>query len=379
MPNTTTERELGLDYIRAIALILMTSIHFARSIPGSSGSYLSFIGESAPTFFFFAFGMTMDKFLSKAFYDRLKILVLFAYMAIAHNVFMYSSTFFVTEFFFFLLFWQIILTAIEKEIKATRDLYLYTLLVLLVLMLIIPNEVVSNISSSLVLGPFPLLPWGIFVISGLLYSRRDRNGFIHKNGYLVPICLIMISLAFSYLSKRIEWSNFEIVKGPLSTPYFLLFCGVNLFILKLVNDFSNLFSNIPVISKVVNFISRNLLLATVLHYLPVNLGKNLLKIFTSSTILSNYTFFYLSGSFLCNVLLLLLIKIALKIWDVIDNRSVINLLREYGNSSSILIIALCSMSKLYFHCKLFIFLAMVYYALQLRSWKKALRKDALRI
>ena len=234
-----TTRDVGLDLLRVIALLLMVSIHYARAIPTMDmlGEILKFIGESAPAFFFFAFGVTLNIFLKKTINERIIRLILFFYVAMSHNIytcFVFNfkrGTIFLTEFLFFLWLCQVIFFIIEFQRERSYIFYISFFLAFFAVISMTKLGQIDQIFKYLIQGPFPIFPWIAFVLFGFIYSRSINELASNKPIFALLFLFVILVTAFPLLFfKEHGMSLFLLNKWPLSAGYIFVFGVLSIFI-----------------------------------------------------------------------------------------------------------------------------------------------------
>jgi hypothetical protein len=244
-------RDAGLDLLRCTALVFMVFAHFPSSSESPFISAVYFLTGSTPALFYFAFGMTFNRFAQKA--GMLKFRITFAFFIIA--VFLnlaFAGRYIYNEFFFFLWLSQCAMAAIVTCIKKPMRPILLFLCGMLICMVILPHGYITGVFSSVVQGNFPFLPWFIFVLAGYCFAQR------HIRAITTGLVLVLISILLYASGGR----NLQIEKYPLSATYSMLFSGVAILIY-------GVGKRIPALSRnrMVVYISENLLLATIVHYI----------------------------------------------------------------------------------------------------------------
>jgi hypothetical protein len=266
------ERDPGLDFVRALALVLMVVAHFPAGASGLSRYFLGLhdLSETAPVFFFFAFGMTFDRFLMKDRRTKIESSFLFLYVALAHNLIIRGLM--VMDFLAFLCVWRIVLAVIESGGPIRSRYYLgFCALILLGQLLISPGFINRLcIWSS---GKFPFESWGMFVVGGLVFARARR--------FSTRLLFVVLPLAFAgaVLGLGLDSAGpaLAFTRKPLSAPYALAFFGVATLMVESVRGAAGLYRRIPIIPAVFEFISRNLLIATAVHYFAYALVADLMR------------------------------------------------------------------------------------------------------
>jgi len=269
VPTAERTRDRGLDAIRVLALALMVAAHFSFFIPASSVSAeaLNFIGETAPAFFFFAFGMTFDRFLRKDRQTQVRRGLLLLWVALAHNLLVGqlhgARGLLQMDFFAFLWVCLVVLSTVEAQLRPSTRAYAVVLGVGAALLITPWGHHLLDMVESGVPGAFPLYPWGLFVVAGLLYSRAPRP---HRSA-LCGAVAVAVGVALVVLQRSgFGLESWELAKRPMSGAYFLVTCGACAVIVAAAGRKSS--ASAP--SPVVVFLSSNLLLCTVLHYVPVH-------------------------------------------------------------------------------------------------------------
>ena len=298
-------RDTGLDLLRFVALCLMIFAHFPISEDSNIVIFVKFIARSAPALFFFAFGMTFQHFARKENTLKLRIAVVFLVIALLHNL-AFTGNLIHYEFFFFLWFAQIFMTLVFTLSK--RPLYLCVVLFTLIIAfwILFPKVMLAAPLKIGIQGNFPFLPWLCFVLAGFIFSHRRKSNFI------LPALFLLIALLLHVSSA----SNFAIQKYPLSISYFLLFTGVSMIIYyagAFLPDLSR--------SKMIVFLSKNLLIATILHYVTftiLNILHQPVKHFIGIDFIARYPgTAILLAPILCLSILVVLVYVATYLWRII--------------------------------------------------------------
>jgi hypothetical protein len=139
----------------------------------------------------------------------------------------------------------------------------------------------------------------------------------------------------------------------LSAPYIMISSAAVMALFELVNRFERAYKRIPALSGLAEFISRDLLTATVLHYLVVN---NLLRIALflqrgggralSRAIERHELLFILIGSALSLVLFIGLLRITLFAWERMREKELFARLRaNYHLAALATILVLVPLSR----------------------------------
>lgn len=259
-------RDPGLDAIRAMALFLMVAAHsFRQYLPVDDFSRnLRFVYESSPAFFFFAFGMSADRFNRKESRIKVEQLLLFFYVAIAHN-----STFsggllqrgFLLDFLLCLWAWRVILALLEWDRKVSNRAYLIFCGCGFVLLTLLPPAFFSSLTDG-EFWSFPLLPWGLYIICGLIYVRMEkRRTRVWALAGAVAICL-----GFIIWYRLAGGPGGFFAKSPQTAAYFALFVTAAGLLVEAVRGLERWYRALPGVPGLVEFASRDLLLAFAIHY-----------------------------------------------------------------------------------------------------------------
>jgi len=305
----------------------MIAIHYSRSIPATHevSRVLKFIGESAPAFFFFAFGMTFDRFLAKSTHEKFRLHLLFLYVAIIHNI--YVKWVFRLDFLFLLWLWRVVLSLLEVRSRRSNSFYLLICTVVLVAPALNPPEFYLDLTSWLAKGitfRFTPLKWGVFVLMGLVYSRTGSSRA--RSAYAVA--LLALSATFYFLNRAGGYDDFEFSKDSTSTPYVVFFCAANFLLLQGLRIRVPRFLQRPRVSRLTVYTSKNLLLGTVVHFLPTTIMVNIAAILVEKKYqflpaIERYDYVYIvAGSLLAIVVTLILLALTNRMWRLITPRIV---------------------------------------------------------
>ena len=244
-------RDAGLDLVRCTALVFMVFAHFPSSSESPFISAVYSLTSSAPALFYFAFGMTFSSFAQKTGMLQLRITFAFFVVAVFLNL-AFAGRYIYNEFFFFLWLSQCAMAVIVACIgRPLRPMLLFICVVLLC-MVVLPHGYIPGMFSSVVKGNFPFLPWFIFVLAGYCFARKPLPAVV------TGLVLVSISILLHLSGVR----NLQLEKYPLSATYITLFGGVTILIYGVGNRALALSR-----SSLVVYISENLLLATILHYI----------------------------------------------------------------------------------------------------------------
>jgi hypothetical protein len=267
--DTTRARDLGLDLFRGLALLLMVSVHFSRTIPGRDAlsELLRVVGETAPAFFFYAFGLTAPYFVRKDRAGQRRALRAFAYVAVLHNVFM--SNLFTIDFLAFLFAWNLAIFIVAGQISPSRRAVGLLTGALLAAFALLPAQDVQNLFKLLMSGAFPVMPWGLFVLAGIAWRPERTNSARSMHALFVGLIVLALGLHVVYYATG--FTGLRLGRGPLSATYVLLLIGLAGALRLALGSAGEALARYPRAARVLGAPSRHLLLATVLHYGPVHL------------------------------------------------------------------------------------------------------------
>lgn len=269
--NSLPDRDLGLDVIRVWASISMIVAHTADPLdPRTAIGLIKMFVDSAPVWFFFAFGMTMVRLLTKPLRQQLVICGSFLLVALAHNL--YNGSLLVWEFLFVL--WTAQAIMIGLEAVGPRPAGWYVAAVLACAAATVPG-ISGWMGFGLGLGgPFRPVPWWGFVCAGFLFGRWDGR---MRSGRVVGIGLALVASGIGlWVGAQGSGSTaFKMTRWPLHLPYALLFCGLVVFVYGMVNSLWAHRAVIPSWFGRIAQLSRYLLLATAVHFIPASAVRHL--------------------------------------------------------------------------------------------------------
>lgn len=270
-------RNIALDYIRTLALLLMSLIHMWRDLLGRGAvdRILLSAGETAPVFFFVAFGMTQNRMVKKNASEVMRFVVLSGFIAVFQSYFLFSAP--VWDFFPFL--WAaLLLVLLGNWLGLSHRQFLLLSVAVLVVNMIRPLGV-SLIGATLADGAFAQrlwlfpggffpLPWAVLVFLGfalgMQYRPMPRDLVMAAAGMTVVVALNVVvalrpDVPLAYRLTLSKWSA--------TSPYLVFGCAEVL----LVYAGLDYISRFPVAEKwfypTTRFVSDNLMVGTVLHYL----------------------------------------------------------------------------------------------------------------
>ena len=259
MPRRTppAARDRSLDIIRVTALLFMVAAHWGRAMPDAYRlvNIMQFVFELAPVLFFFAFGMTLDRFLAKPLGRRIEDHLKLFILAAIHSLYQQNNPF-SSDFFMFLFAARLLFDVAARVGAANRMLVGLFLLALCGAWVALPLPFVYGLFVPSFPGWFPVFPWILFVVAGRAFAHRR-----HSHGTAI-LALLGVSVAlFDFLVL-----GHGLSKWPLSPDYTLLF-GSGTAVSILVLDRIRWPAFLP--WRTVELLSGNLLLATALHYIAV--------------------------------------------------------------------------------------------------------------
>ncbi|WP_372399316.1 hypothetical protein ABMY26_30765 [Azospirillum sp. HJ39] len=257
MPNSPPARDRSLDVVRVTALAFMVAAHWGRALPDSYHlvNVLQFLFEVAPVLFFFAFGMTLDRFLRKPLGQRIESHLKLFILAVIHSLYGQQTP--LSSDFFMFLFAARLLFDIHSQISAaSRVLVAAFLLALCGAWVLLPLSVAYGFFMPSFPGWFPVFPWILFVAAGRIYSHRRRD----------PRTVAVAMLGLSLPLFDIFVLGRSLSKWPLSPDYALLFTSATALAFTIL-DRIRWPAFLP--WRTIELLSGNLLLATALHYVAV--------------------------------------------------------------------------------------------------------------
>ncbi|MFP5513939.1 MAG: hypothetical protein ACLGJC_12735 [Alphaproteobacteria bacterium] len=257
LPTPPAARDRSLDIIRVTALVFMVAAHWGRAMPDAYRlvNIMQFVFELAPVLFFFAFGMTLDRFLAKPLGRRIEDHLKLFILAAIHSLYQQNNPF-SSDFFMFLFAARLLFDIAVRVDAANRVLIGLFLLALCGAWFALPLPFIYGLFVPSFPGWFPVFPWILFVVAGRMFAH-------HRHSRRTAIVAL---LGLSVASFDILVLGHGVSKWPLSPDYALLFgSGTALSILVLDRFRWPAFLS----WRTVELLSGNLLLATALHYIAV--------------------------------------------------------------------------------------------------------------
>jgi uncharacterized membrane protein len=342
--ETAPRRDLGLDALRVLGLLLMVAIHFFQRLPSPTAltDFLNFVGESAPAFFFFAFGLTFARFRSKTALDKLEASLMLMYVGLAHNVLVADLT--NVDFLFFLFLARVVIDAMSS-LRNETSAYLKISIGIMLFALVVPDKgTINQMFAQTISGVFPLFPWLVFVLLGAFYSKSSRSG---RRGALLGGGLILAGLIMAGLADTLGRSSLEISKWPLTTPYILLFSGINILILEGVRKIQPAIESRVWLNDPMVYLSKHLLLATVIQYYALELAywaeRHVAILQPHQDDETAVLIAIVAGSLLSLLLLFGLLPLTLRLWRVGKNTAWIESLRRHRELTAISLIGVIAL------------------------------------
>ncbi len=294
MKRVPLERNVALDYLRVLALCLMlcahnwtylqenTFGHYSNGttwinvqttgvniLDGQWHHLLYFIFNLAPAFFFIAFGMTQRLLVVKPAKSVLYTTVFFGYIAVLHSIFLMPT---LMEWNFLLLLWMAsVLVYVFAMARMNKTAY-FTLFFLIILAnYVVPLESVMNRTWPLQ-GEFYPLPWLAFVFVGFAFGIEGPSR--KKEYFTLAVCASGIAFVIftMYFQDKINYLfpyiNLGMKKDHDQTSNYIVLSSSAVFISYILFDMiERLLIKLIWFDRWVKFLSKYLIVATVLHYL----------------------------------------------------------------------------------------------------------------
>jgi len=286
-PAASPPRNIALDYLRAVALLMMMWAHLWRVLLGATATQRIALAivEIGQVPFFLAFGMTQVRLLRR---DREAIwstLVLFGLIGLLHGYFMWFRP--AWEFFLFLWFMSAVIVATRALGVPPRWLVAASVVVLAVnavfplgmspFALMLGPQIAASARPALAFaehfwllpGPFYPAPWGVVVVLGLVLGVEFPAALRRVD--VVGALAVVALLAAVFLAYRTPplsiGLRFQLEKWNVSTAYVI---GSSAAVLVMYAALARLETATwvrQVTYPAVRFFSDRLLEATILHYL----------------------------------------------------------------------------------------------------------------
>jgi len=243
----------------------MIAIHFLRGFisdePGSWSEAARFITESAPVFFFIAFGMTVMRTSGRT--GRLRCIFELGIIALFHQVYQDAVLTFQSELFLFLLLAFLISTVFHK-LFAYRWIRLILAAAITIANLFIGHENMGVCGNH----PFGIMPWIFFVIVGMMIGTKPIEQKEHIPIVADALALFVIGLAVNLYGLRygMHYLHATISKWePTTSSYMLIWTSIALCVYVLFNRIR--YNPNSSIAKIVTISSKMLLAGVVVHYI----------------------------------------------------------------------------------------------------------------
>ncbi|MBI9075220.1 MAG: DUF1624 domain-containing protein [Desulfatibacillum sp.] len=336
------DRDPGLDFLRALSIVCMTVSHYSYHLPQLtlSARVLQFVFETSAPLFFFSFGMTFDRFFAKGagfMWERSRR---FFYLALCVNL-LFHKRLLASDFFWFLWFWQAAVALIEGFFRPLTVLWAIIAAGIAGGLFLFPFTDMSNVFGLGLPGSFPLLPWGGFVLAGIVFSRvggstgRDMG---------ISILLMVLGLGFGLAGSLGVWNNFILVRWPMSGPYFLFGTGMVIFLISAVRHWQSIYFSAPGLARGSGYISKNLLTFVALHfvaYLPAGLSLGLFDILG---LIRQHPWLnapaIVLGGVVSMVILVILGRATETLWPVIQGKKILVIARRHFDGVALLLLGL---------------------------------------
>lgn len=243
----------------------MIAIHFLRGFisdePGSWGEVVQFITDSAPVFFFIAFGMTIMRTSGRT--GRLRCIFELAIIALFHQVCEDAVLTFQSEFFLFLLL-AFLITILFHKLFANRWIRLILAAAIIIANMLTGHENMGVFGSH----PFGIMPWFFFVIVGMMIGIKpiERKEHIPIVAYALALFVIGLAVNLYGLKYGIHYLHATISKWePTTSSYMLIWTSIALCVYVLFNRIR--YNPKSSIAKIITISSKMLLAGVVVHYI----------------------------------------------------------------------------------------------------------------
>lgn len=285
--GTPIPRDRPLDYLRSAGLCLMSLAHMWRAILGQHGldSLILSIAEGAPCVFFFAFGMTQTRLVSKPPAVIARHLILFGLIAAFHSYFLFYTV--MWDFFQCLWFAAVLIVLGAKSGMQRRD-FLAASVAVLVLNTLLPLGPASILPESLstapkqqlsaalarhlwgVPGSFFPLPWSVVVVLGFALGMNNlpaARRLAWPAGLACAAMLVLGGLAAD-MPDAFRF-RLQLNKWTATSPYLVCGSAATLLLYVAWDRFDVRSLGRRWLYPPVRRLSDHLLVGTVLHYLVV--------------------------------------------------------------------------------------------------------------
>ncbi len=268
-------RDAGLDAIRGMALAMMAIAHFSRFIPKTGGvaDYIMRFCDTAPVFFFFAFGFTLIYALKKDHALNTTQNIIFLFIALIHTLYLSSPkdvTLLCFRFLLFLALARILLIVFLKTVRHGDVLIALLTVAGFCLAYQDPGRLSRELYAAVDGGSFVLFPWILVVTVGYLTWLVQNKGLPRSVMLLSGLALCLFAVWYAVHARKnvpkVLLTYF--VKGEAN--YLLFYCGLNVVIYCVFNMAGQVTGLLLRCLPFIGVFSRNLLLGTVMHYIPIH-------------------------------------------------------------------------------------------------------------
>ncbi len=317
-------------------MAMMVSAHFCRLIPDLSVRHpqLYLLIEAAPAFFFFAFGMTFDFYHRKPVAERVVNNLFFIAMALLHNLFLFQydsrMSILVFDFLFSLFVIRLLIDLIQSQFKHADWLLMAGCVASLLYAALVPRNTLFLIQEQIIPGYYQPLNWSYFVLAGVLYQRylrgQNRQPFLWL---LIATAILLVLQVRGLFPGGVNW---HLRKGPPDFLYLAAFSTLSAMLVQAAQWLSPLFHRIKPFHQTVVFFSRNLLLATLLHYFIYPSVQWVVQHYWSDGDITRLARrFAVLGSAACILLLPIITWVVLNTWLLLKDRVLFQHLRRRGS------------------------------------------------
>jgi hypothetical protein len=328
-------RNEGLDYLRAAALLMMSLIHMLRDILGNSGAdaAVRFFGECAPLLFFSAFGMTQNRMVKKDASEIMRFVLLFGLIGVFHGHFLGNK---VTWDFFLFLWSSALLVLWGHRLGLDHRLFLVLSVAILAVNFVQPLGFFSVFGTQAdpasatlarylwrLPGPFFPLPWAVLVFFGFALGMeyRARAPQLYMAAVAVAV-LAALDVTVSVWPDLPLAARLGLDKWAATSPYCVFGCAGTLLVYATASSLCHVEWAERWVYPTVRLLSDNLMVATVAHYLVLRaLTVEPLQWCRAVNGVRTVSWGVVCLLSVANVVLVVVaLKLALRLWDVAQQR-----------------------------------------------------------